>query len=75
MSKKRRINKEDTELVAAVQAAIDAGIPISAVCRRAEVDQSTLWKWRTGRTSPTMNTRQAVLDAIRAMVKAQERAS
>lgn len=70
MAKKRRNTPvEDTELTKAVQSAIDAGIPMSTVCRKAEVDQSTLWKWRTGRTSPTMNTRQAVLDAIKALVE------
>lgn len=65
MSKKRRGNPaQDKQLDDAVQAAIDRGIPLSTVCATADVDQSTLWKWRTGRTSPTMSTRQAVLDAI-----------
>jgi transposase-like protein len=72
MPKKRRDTRVvDTELDMAVHDAINRGIPLSTVCRRAEIDQSTLWKWRTGRTSPTMNTRQAVLDAIRALIAEQ----
>lgn len=69
MSRKRAPLKMDDELEAAVQSAVDAGIPLSTICRHAEVDQSTLWKWRTGRSSPTMSTRQAVLDAIKQLVQ------
>lgn len=68
MAKRRREPTPDHQLEAAVQRAIELGIPLSRVCDRAKVDQSTLWKWRNGRSSPTMSTRQAVLDAIEKLV-------
>lgn len=67
MSKRRREPVVDDELEAAVQRAIELQIPLSTICLKAEVDQSTLWKWRNGRSSPTMSTRKAVLDAIKSL--------
>lgn len=68
MKKKREI-VVDEPLEAAIQSAIAAGVPISAVCRQAGVDQSTLFKWRRQMSSPTMNNRQAVLDAVAQLVE------
>lgn len=70
MAKKRRDTPAvDHELEAAVTRALEAGISMSTVCREAQVDQSTLWKWRNRKASPTMNNRQAVLDAVDELVR------
>lgn len=70
MTKRRRGEpQKDIELEAAIQQAIKLDIPLSVVCRRAQVDQSTLWKWRNGKSSPTMSTRQAVLDAVEELLQ------
>lgn len=68
MSKRRREPMPDPELKAALNRAAEAGVPRSAICKEAGVDQSTLWKWVNGRSSPVMSSRQAVLDAIEKLV-------
>lgn len=68
MSKRRRDPTPDHQLEAAVQRAIELEIPLSHICQEAGVDQSTLWKWRNGRSSPVMSSRKAVLDAIEKLV-------
>lgn len=69
MVKRRRDPVKDPQLEAAVNQALELEIPLSRICREAGVDQSTLWKWRNGRSSPVMTSRQAVLDAIEKLVR------
>lgn len=69
MGKRRREPQPDAQLEAAIQRALELSIPLSHICREARVDQSTLWKWRNGRSSPVMSSRQAVLDAIDKLVQ------
>ncbi len=70
MRKKQNANiRPDLELEEAVQRAIRAGIPLSRICAKADINQATLWKWRTQKASPVMSVRQDVLDAINALLE------
>lgn len=52
-----------------VNRSIDLNTPIFAVLERAGVNESTWWRWKTGKASPTLKTLQKVervLDEIEA---------
>ena len=54
--------------------AIDCGTPIYHVLEKAGVNESTWWRWKTGKASPTLSTLQRsgrVLDEIEAEAKAR----
>jgi predicted transcriptional regulator len=46
------------------EAALEKGLSIGALCRRADVDAAIFYRWKAGRSSPTMRTIQKMLDAI-----------
>jgi hypothetical protein len=54
--------------------AFEGRISVSELCRRAEVHGTTFRKWKAGRSSPTVATVQALLDAGLAAVAEAERA-
>ena len=54
--------------------AFEGRISMSELCRRAEVHGTTFRKWKGGRTSPTVATVQALLDAGLAAVTEAKRA-
>lgn len=43
-----------------------AGLTIPEVCRKAEIAPSTFWRWKMGKTSPTLGMCQRLLDATEA---------
>jgi transcriptional regulator with XRE-family HTH domain len=52
-----------------VNRSIDLNTPIIAVLEKAGVNESTWWRWKTGKASPTLKTLQKVervLDEIEA---------
>ena len=54
--------------------AFDGRISMEELCRRAEIHPTTFRYWKSGRSSPSMATVQALIDAGLAAVAAAERA-
>jgi len=54
--------------------AFDGRISMEELCRRAEIHPTTFRHWKSGRSSPSMATVQALIDAGLAAVAAAERA-
>jgi predicted transcriptional regulator len=46
------------------EAAKKKGLTIAALCRRADMDTATFYRWEYGRGSPTLGTIKRLLDAI-----------
>lgn len=49
-----------------IEAALEKrGLPVAELCRRAEVDPTTWWRWKTGRFFPSFKASVAVEDAFK----------
>lgn len=45
-------------------AAKSKGLTVAALCRRADMDTATFYRWEAGTGTPTLGTVQRLLDAI-----------
>lgn len=46
---------------------------LGVIARRAKVPVSTLWRWQTGKVSPTQRTLDKYLSALEAQLESEER--
>lgn len=51
--------------------AADLGLSLAQLCRAAQVPYSTVWRWRTGVTSPLVKTVGEVIDRLEAALTAR----
>lgn len=49
---------------AILEAAQAKGLTLASLCRRADMDTATFYRWKAGRGTPTLGTIQRMLDAI-----------
>lgn len=47
-----------------LKAAEAKGLTLASLCRRADLDTATFYRWKSGKGTPTLGTIQKMLDAI-----------
>jgi transcriptional regulator with XRE-family HTH domain len=50
----------------------EAGLSVAELCKRAKIAHTTFYRWRTGRTSPSLDVYCRLQDALRAAAAAAE---